>query len=201
MNNKTLDQNEPRLQAPGAGLPFIELFVLKYWVGPFVSKSAKLNEIKTQYESINQKIINMVSKIDSDKRNQRVLVDHIQGIEDSSRFWSINGTLEHLMIVAKSISPVILELAQNKMPQGEAKIEMVKPKHHDQDALIEFQTYGANLLMDLAQKLLAPGMDINSALKFRHPWFGPITAKQWYWLLNTHQLIHYKQIKTIIKNL
>lgn len=81
------------------------------------------------------------------------------------------------------------------MPEGEADTAKVKPKHMEQDALEEFKAYAPGLMARLDESLAKPGMDFHSPLRFRHPWFGPFTARQWYWLLGTHQGIHYRQAK------
>ncbi|NDD92023.1 DinB family protein, partial [bacterium] len=40
----------------------------------------------------------------------------------------------------------------------------------------------------------------NSRSKLSHPWFGPLSAREWNWLLATHQRIHRRQIEEIQKH-
>jgi hypothetical protein len=77
----------------------------------------------------------------------------------------------------------------------------VKPKRHEQDFLAEFISYAPDLLRRLDEQVRTPGFDLNSTTQFDHPWFGPFTAKQWYWLLGAHQAVHAKQVKAIIAKL
>jgi len=47
---------------------------------------------------IGGRILKEAGSVAEGKRDRRVLVPRMRGIEDSSRFWSVNETLEHLLI-------------------------------------------------------------------------------------------------------
>ena len=194
-------EQTPKLQAPGAGLPLVQRIFLKLWLGPVTSKKTPASDTRKLYESINIKIIEKVSKIPTEKRNTKILISPVHGLEDSSRFWSLNGTLEHLLIVGKGLEGIILSLAAGKVPPTVIDIAQVKPSHPHQSYLEEFQSYAPGLLTRIDAGLKKPGMNIDSTLTHLHPWFGPFTAKQWYWLLAAHQGLHYTQIKKIIRGL
>ena len=196
-----LNQEEPKLQAPGAGLPLSQKLFLKLWVGPIISKFSAKKKNRENYERLAQKIIEKVSKIPLEKRSIRVLVNPMPGLEDSSRFWSLNGVLEHLLIVSKSMEYVIVSLATGTIPEGKADVAKVKPKNMETDALPEFKAYAPELMKRIDEKLESGKMNFESSLTFHHPWFGEITARQWYWLLKAHQGIHYRQAKEIISQL
>ncbi len=191
----------PKLAPPGSGLPLIQRLALKLVIGPFVSKRVPPTKSRENYELLTRKIIEKVSKIPLELRSKKVLVSPIQGLEDSSRYWSLNGTLEHLLIVSKQMEPLILALASGVVPPGEANIAKVKPKDAPEDQFELFQAYAPGLMARLDQALLKPGMSLKSSAVFFHPWFGNLNAQQWYWLLASHQGIHYQQIKKIISGL
>jgi hypothetical protein len=44
-----------------------------------------------------------------------------------------------------------------------------------------------------------PALNRRSKARLQHPWFGPITAHQWNWLMGIHQSIHRKQIEEILR--
>jgi hypothetical protein len=190
-----------KLQPPGAGLPLSQRLVIKFWLGPVVSKRATLAESRANYEGLTRKIIEKVAGVPPVKRTVKVLVKPLVGLEDSSRFWSLNDVLEHLTIVSTAIEAGILSLASGVVPDTKADTAKVKPKGADHDLLAEYTAFGPVLLARLDEKLAKPGLDINSPLTHRHPWFGPFTARQWYWLLGGHQGVHYQQVKEIIKGL
>ena len=201
MEKNTQSPFEPKLQAPGAGLPLFQTVFLKLVVGPVLSKIKTPAQNKIEYELLVRKLIGRISQVSEENRKARILVDPLPGLEDSSRFWSLNGVLEHLLIVSKSMEIIILSLSAGKVPPEKADIAKVKPSHMDQDSLTEFSSFAPDLIMRIDEKLKAPGMNFDQKLKYHHPWFGPITAKQWYWLLSAHQGIHYRQAKAIIEKL
>ena len=190
----------PKLQPPGAGLPLPQRIFLRLWLGPIVSRRTSQAKSRAQYEHLTQKLV-QVSEVPSQKRNTQILVNPIPGLEDSSRYWSLNQVLDHLLIVSRSMEGVILSLSSGKIPEGQADPAKVKPGKADRDLLHEFSGYAPELLKTIDEKLARPGMDIHSKLRFRHQWFGGLTTPQWYWLLASHQAIHYRQAKEIIRGL
>lgn len=199
MNNQ--NSTEPKLQPPGAGLPLFQKLFLKYWLGPVVSLKSTPAQDRKMYELITRKMIDSISKVPIEKRNIKVLVNPIPALEDSSRNWSLNGVMEHLLIVSKGIEAIILSLSEGKPVNYVVDIAKVKPTGVTQDLFKEFSEYAPGLFQSMDKKLSQPGFDIHSKTKHHHPWFGPIAPKQWYWLLSSHQGIHYKQVKGILKGL
>jgi hypothetical protein len=195
------DSDIPKLQAPGAGLPLPQRLAIRLWYGPVVSRRASFADSRLSYESLVGKIIGVVSAIPPELRSIKVLVAPMIGLEDSSRFWSAHGVLEHLLIVGHAMEAVILSLGAGRIPPGVADTAKVKPAQAEGDWLAEFSAYAPSLAAKLDEKLAAPGMDADSAVEFRHPWFGPMTLRQWYWLLANHQGVHYQQLKGIREGL
>ena len=105
------------------------------------------------------------------------------------------------LIVGKSIEGVIFSLCVGKVPDEKADVAKVKPTNLLSDPLSELKIFAPDLMKRIDEVLLKPGMSLNSKSKFTHPWFGDMTAKQWYWLLSRHQGIHYRQAKEIIQRL
>ena len=194
-------EREPILAPPGAGLPLTQRFFIRVWVGPVVSKITSPTQSRKTYESLTNKLIEIVSKIPLESRKIKVLVDPILGLEDSSRYWSINGVLEHILIVSKSIESIIFSLSSGKVPDGMADVAKAKPKQIDTAIISDFCNYAPDLMKRIDDKLCLPGLNFRSPEKFRHPWFGLLSARQWYWLLSSHQGIHYQQAKAIIRKL
>ncbi len=200
MNAKNEDL--PKLQAPGAGLPFAQRLAIQFWFGPIVSKRTPLSECRKSFEILTAKTIDRYQSINPISRETKVLVSPIMGLEDSSRYWSANDVLEHVLIVTKMMETVILTLASGRKLNAVADVAKVKPKgDRAPDPLKQFSDYMTPLMQTFEEKLSAPGMNILSPLTFRHPWFGEITARQWYWLTGQHLGIHYTQIKKIATHL
>jgi len=193
--------SEPKLQPPGAGLPWPQRVLLRYVVGPLVSKRVPLKKSRADYEKITQRLIEAIDRIPSELRQIKKLVPKQRGLEDSSRFWSLDGVIEHLLIVSQSIERGILELSEGKKPSVKADIAAVKPTHLRSDPFSEFKSYAPELLRRIDTKLSLDQMEKFSHITLNHPWFGELNARQWYWLLSVHQGIHYQQAIEIIKQL
>ncbi len=189
--------SDPKLQPPGAGLPLAQLVFLKIWLGPFVSKRTPPKKSRETYEKLTKKIIEYAASLSDEQRSEKVLVDPIRGLEDSSRYWSMNGVLEHLMMVSTGVEATILALSSGTVPNQKVDTAKVKPAQKGQDYLAQFTERAPGLMSRLDEKLSQPNMNFESQLKLKHPWFGKMTAKQWYWLLGTHQGIHYQQAQQI----
>lgn len=196
-----MQNQNPKLAPAGAGLPFIESLALKLWFGPVVSKRTKRPQCRSQYESVVAKIIKLAQELTPEQRQTKVLVPRLTGLEDSSRFWSMNGVLEHLIIVGEKMQTAILTLASGQVPDEKADIAKVKPLQSGEDMLERFMLFAPKLLLNIDAELAKPGMDADRAVFLHHPWFGPINAHQWYWLASAHQVIHYQQAKLIAKAL
>jgi hypothetical protein len=192
---------KPKLAPPGAGLPLVQRIALRLILGPIISKIVPLEKTRLEYEKLVQLIIKRVEEIPLEKRSTRILVKPIPGLEDSSRYWSINGVLEHLLIVDRSMERVILALAAGEQPAGKADVAAVKPQHFETDYLTEFKAYAPDLIARLDDATAKPGMNLHSPLTFQHPWFGAFSARQWRWILAGHQAVHSTQIKEIMKQL
>lgn len=189
----------PQLAAPGAGLPFIESLVVRYYLGPFVGARSDWGQNLNEFVAINDKILRLVDSLPPEKLGQKVLVPKQQGLEDSSRFWSVAMTLEHLVIVGEKMREAIVALSNEIVPQVIADTATVKPvgQMPPAEALEMFRRFVKSLPDDLTKRVKNP----NAKARFAHPWFGPMPAKQWQWLLAQHSAIHYKQFKNIVKGL
>jgi hypothetical protein len=108
-------------------------------------------------------------------------------------------TLEHILIVGSGIDFVITELTNDRQVGQKVDIALVKPKGqlNPEQTLMLFKDYVETTIPKLDQKI----KNRESKLTHIHPWFGPMPARQWYWLLPVHAGIHLQQIKEIKKGL
>ena len=187
----------PQLAAPGAGLPLRQRVALKLWFGPWVSRRTPTAVTRARFESFIAKLLQQAESLTAEQRRVRVLVSPIQGLEDSSRFWSYDGVLEHLVIVSTAIESLILALSVGEVPEPEVRVANFKPKSLISDPLSEFRQTLPGLMARLDTALSQPGRSLDSSATKEHPWFGPFNARQWYWLLASHCWIHWQQAKQI----
>jgi hypothetical protein len=118
-------------------------------------------------------------------------------MEDSSRNWSVWMTLDHLRIVNSGITRTIGALTKGVVPPGKASTAAVKPNPDITSAVVAEYEAACDAL--LAQVAAAP--DLKTAVRFPHPWFGPLDAFGWHAMAASHMGIHRVQIERIIKGL
>ncbi len=129
-----------------------------------------------------------------DEDGERVLISRPYGLEDSSRYWSVWMTLDHLPVVHHSLVRVIRALTNGSVPRGRASTADVKPSPDVTHAVLaEYEQSCDELLATVAE---AP--NLNNRVRYAHPWFGPLNAAGWHALSGGHLSIHRVQIERIL---
>lgn len=193
-----LSQNQsPQLAPPGAGIPFHHRLLLRYYIKPFVASKSSIEASKKSFEKLSEKILKELEGLSEAQLQTKILVPPQAGLEDSSRFWSIAMTLEHLGIVGRKLILLINSLSQNLPIYEKADIGKLKPfgEMTVAESIQDFKKF----VFDEFPNVHLPDPDPGNL--FEHPWFGPMNCRQYYWLLGTHQAIHLKQIRAIKKGL
>lgn len=190
---------EPKLAKPGAGLPLIEWLVAKYIIFPNRFRSTSIEQAIEQFEEEGNIIIELVSNLNDEQLSQRCLIPRLQGLEDSSRYWSIAMTIQHLNIVGEGMLAIIVNLSRgnNQLPQR--GIADVKPTV-DVDAKIALADF-KSLIEKFGSVVKKIDFEKNCDTKHPHPWFGPLNAREWTLFAAPHQRIHRKQIEEILAKL
>ncbi len=190
---------EPKLAPPGAGIPWPQGLVLRFIIAPFIAGRTDWAVSEYRFKKLTAKIVAELAGLSEKDLTTKILVPPQKGLEDSSRYWSVAMVLEHLVIVGKEISYAITELTSGRVPQGKADTATVKPigTMSSLESVTEFKKFA---LQDY-ESLVSMTKNKDSRLRFKHPWFGNITAKQWFWVLSIHHSLHLKQIREIKKRL
>lgn len=188
-----------KLEKPGAGLPLAESLVLRFWVGPVMSKKASWEENWRRFDKTTASLLKLVDPLDETQLTTKVLVPSQRGLEDSSRYWSAAMLLEHLVIVGQQVKGGVLALSRDVIPKGKASVAAVKPPGQmtGAEAVALYKNFASTLKADIDTGV----KDKDSKAKFRHPWLGPLTCRQWQWLFAAHQSIHLHQLHEIVKRL
>ncbi|QJW98819.1 DinB family protein [Frigoriglobus tundricola] len=183
----------PQLQPPGAGLPAVELFLARIWfrlMGLTVSRRTASRRFRTEAD----RILALARSLGGAAASRRVLVPRLRGLEDSSRFWSVYMTLEHLCIVQSGITGVMESLAAGRAVNRAVSMAAVKPGPTADAATID--RFEAVARDHLARTDALTGWD--SKVSLAHPWFGALRVPQWHRLAAFHLRVHRKQIERII---
>jgi hypothetical protein len=191
------DIQPPKLQDPGKGLPKIELLMARLIVG-WKAKRTSRNQVATIFELEKAEILKLANNIDPVIGRKQVLIKRLRGLEDSSRFWSIYMTIDHLNIVNKRTNSLILALATGKkpnhVPTGTAAVKPTSAA--DFNVIKEFQNISNNF-----QETIQVINNLDTKLTWPHPWFGELNAERWHFFTAFHMSLHKKQILNISKQL
>lgn len=190
--------SEPQLQKPGAGLPYFENLFLKHIFMPVTLKIMPWHESQKMFSEQTEKILGLYQSIKPEDRTKKVLIPRLMGLEDSSRYWSANMTLEHIMMVTLGMVNIIEALGAEKTLTSVVNTANVKPKGvSDEDMVSHFwedmHTYAERVGDDFKNK--------NSVTTHAHPWFGPLNTHGWHSLLPIHHNTHRRQLEKIIQGL
>ena len=187
---------EPQLAPPGAGLPAIELFIGRILFG-LRRWTATRDSVNAHFQKEREAIRALVNSCDAESAARRVLIARARGLEDSSRNWSVWMTLDHLRIVNREITRIIQDLTQGRIPEGAASTASVKPSPNVTASVVAEYEQSCDALL----AAIAAAPDLNTTLRFAHPWFGPLNAAGWHTLASGHMGIHHEQLVRIIRAL
>ncbi len=190
---------EPKLAAPGAGIPFYAHIYNRLITKPFTIKNISWEECESAFTAAHKKLKAELSPLSEKEATTRILVPPQPGLEDSSRFWSAAMTARHIVVTARPIEKIIVALSRHEKLDLIVDVAKVKPEldKNSPDAIQEFFEMGDTILERLRQNV----KDRNSSETHRHPWFGGLTSKGWLWLLGRHSFIHLRQVREIKKGL
>ncbi len=190
------EANEPKLAPPGAGLPKPELLIARA-----LFKLERLRGNREKFNAHFQReraaIRTLIQPCDAERGARRVLIERVPGLEDSSRYWSVWMTLEHLRIMHIGIGRTIEGLAKGIVPAKKASTATVKPRPDATAAMVaEYEKSCDDLLATVAA---IP--DLKTKARFEHPWFGLLDASGWHAMAGMHLGIHRKQVERILAGL
>jgi hypothetical protein len=186
----------PQLAAPGAGLPKLELVIAKLIFRLGLRRSSR-DKAAAAFSLQYHEILRLANNCNAASLGQRVLIDRLRGLEDSSRYWSVFMTLDHLRIVNDAIVQAITALVAGTTPPRAASTAAVKPDPAvDGRVVAAFEESCRNF-----EQCVAAAPDLNTQLKYAHPWFGPLDAASWHFLAGFHMNLHRRQIEAILTSL
>jgi len=184
------------LGVSGGGISPFRVFLARYLLFPLLNRFLSWDKAWNIFDKEGQKIIKLSKSISTDKLFERVLVPKLFGLEDNSRYYSVAMTLEHLYMVGSALQVRIPLLSNGEKLKNYVKIEDVKPyKDIDENIIDNFNEF----LITYREKLEKNTKDININNTSLHPWFWEFNPKQWSILAMVHQIVHRRQIETILK--
>ncbi|MDA0767737.1 MAG: hypothetical protein O3A92_13045 [Verrucomicrobia bacterium] len=185
-------REQPVLQAPGAGLPPFESWILTKAAAPLVSRYLARPQARRLFLREGERIIYLLEDANEYRLNESVLIKRPIGIEDSSRAWSLSETAEHVMIVGNGIRNLIIQLCSGHRPGGKFNVAKVKPRGGlGTDARKLMRQYLDRFTRDL------DNLRFPKHPTYLHPWYGELNATQWYQYAALHHRMHRIQAQRI----
>jgi len=188
--------NEPKLDPPGAGLPLPMLLVAKCLFA-FKCKTGNQKSSLENFSKEHTKISELIEPVSNKKRSKRVLVPMLPGLEDSSRYYSIWMTLDHLRITNSLFSQAISKLSKEHTIKLKVDTAAVKPDPNVTESVENEYTNSCEKFISTIETL----GNLKTNAELYHPWFGSLNAYRWLSLASMHMSIHRRQISSIIKRL
>lgn len=180
----------------GEGLPSFEQIVIKIFLIPivrvFFTWRITLFLLRRELKIIESLVITL----DKSLLQERVVIKRAFAIEDHSRDFSVNMTLEHLIIAGNLVKNVIESLSNDENFDQEIKIENVKPSKNEKNTLEEFSTF-----MNDYFSYIEKHPKKQSKKTKGHPWFVEFNNADWHNFMFMHTFTHRRQIETIINKL
>ena len=183
----------PHLAPPGAGLPALERWISSAFLQKLralLSKDALSRWLRRETEAA----LAMAARLPESLACEPVLLARVTGLEDSSRCWSANMVLQHLVIVDTGIRQLAEALSGNTAFGREVRIAEVKPvpgAGAEQQGLLR-------AAVDDYVRLIDTLGDLRTPLRHAHPWFGELDLRGWHALSAMHTLAHRRQLQRIV---
>lgn len=188
--------SKPQLAAPGAGLPFPENLIARILLG-VKRGTGNPQAFTAKFVAERELIRTLISNRSDAALSTRVLIARPKGLEDSSRYWSVWMTLDHLRIVHHAFIGILESLSNEQVPEGKANTAAVKPDERVTAAVMTEYEESCDALLATIHRI----RNFKTEAKFPHPWFGPMDAHGWLALSGGHMAIHRTQIERILKGL
>jgi len=188
------ESTEPKLSAPGAGLPLPELLIARgmvKWNRLIGSTQTFDRAFDTQREVIRS----LIAHCTAESGATRVLIKRPLGLEDSSRYWSAWMTLDHLRIVNEGISAIYRALDAGIVPPRSTSTADVKPSLKVGPEIVAAYEKSCDDWVATRES----GRQEASKVRYAHPWFGPLDTIGWRFMIGTHLAIHRTQIERILQ--
>lgn len=193
MKTDALLDEMPKLDVPGAGLPWPELLAARgifHWGRSRATKESAQALFKAEQQAITQ----LSRGCGGEKGRRRVLIKRLRGMEDSSRHWSVYMTLDHLRIVNFACLEGIRSLSRGQVPARAASTAAVKPSPEAGEEILGQFEEGCELFLKTVEGIAY----LKTSVRYAHPWFGPLDAAGWHFMAGFHMRLHRRQIEAIV---
>jgi hypothetical protein len=190
------EREEDGLAPPGVGIPWYERRAGDVALRLYASFASPASILRA-FRNDALRAGTLAQGISETRGRTRVEIPRFPGIEDSSRNWSVYMTVDHLVMVNTAIMVLIHAICVDHNHGAEIRLEDVMPHADAGPDRIQALALAVERYTDLVERLGT----LRSRERHPHPWFGPLTARQWHAVAAIHNRTHRLQIEKIISRL
>lgn len=173
--------------------------LLERWMGLLgVKAAARLRDREQVLATFRDEaalVMQLAAQVPEPLGRQRVRIARGPGMEQASRTWSVYMAVEHLVIVNRGITAVIHALCAEHNPGVEIRIEDIQPHPEVGPEQIEALAFAVERYLEVVERF---GL-LRARERYRHPWFGLLTAAEWNVLAAWHNRVHRHQIERLLR--
>ncbi|MBK1722233.1 DinB family protein [Thiocystis violacea] len=189
-------ESDSRSPVGASGIPAHERLAANLGVRLYASL-AKPDRILEHFRAEAIRALELTRKLPEEAGARAVRIRRFPGIEADSRQWSVYMTLDHLVMVNTAITALIHAICSDHRHGVEIRLEDAQPHvSAGPDRITALEV----LVERYAHQIQCLGV-LRSRARYPHPWFGPMTARQWHALAALHNRMHRVQIEKIIRRL
>jgi hypothetical protein len=149
-----------------------------------------------QIRKLLARYLSLVQSIDPEAGRLPVRVLPMLGVDEDMRDWSLFMILEHNVIVNRSITAIVENLARGEKPPAidvdDPKRDVMPSQDPGEEQIQAFQS-SVEIHLEVVSRLPR----LRSAATIRHPIFGQLNAHGWHCMLGLHLDIHRNQAKAV----
>lgn len=186
---------QPRLQAPGTGLPPVEAQFFRHGL-PLLSKTISRAAARKIFLREGNRILFLAQDLQDWDLEERVLVKRPFGVEDSSRNWSMSLLMEHLIMSGVQVHKILRQLSQGVRPHQRPSIAAGKPKGERGPRIRqEFSRFLEKFAEATDSLTFSPRPTLS------HPLTGEMNASQWFKFAALHHWMHRIHAERIVEGI
>jgi len=184
----------PQLAPPGAGLPWFESLTFRWFGRRMFLSGLDWDNAQAAISRVSSRLAREAMDMDDTRLARRVLIKRLRGLEDSSRHWSPEMVLEHLVITGEMFTGFVLALSNGRPVEDNRGIADIKPRGGAGRAVVArfVEVHEA-----IPTRLTREAGALRDGPTHLHPWFGKLTATDWLSLTAVHLRLHEKQWRAI----
>lgn len=175
---------EPRLQPAGAGLPAVEARFFRHGL-PLLSRTLTREAARKIFLREGHRILYYAQDLADWELQEQVLVKRPFGVEDNSRYWSMEMLLEHLIVTGVATHKIMRQLCFGVRPHHRPTIQDGKPKGGRGPRLRDEFSHFLTKFVESADDLT-----FTPRPTLPHPWTGEMNASQWFKFAALHHWMH-----------